>query len=236
MTESRPLLVLDKVVKSYDSPTGSHTPPVLVDVTLELMEGESLAVVGPSGSGKSTLLDIMGGLDRASSGQVRMADRDLSNLAENDLARIRNQEIGFVFQGHHLLRQFTVFENVLAPCLMLKDPIEMQAREKRAHELLERVGLGRHRSHRPGQLSGGERQRVAVVRALINQPRLLLADEPTGSLDRSASREMTELLVELNQSEGVAMVVVTHAMELASTMDRVMELRDGALSPLEEER
>ncbi len=233
MTENNPLVELVKVSKYYDAPDGGKNPPVLSDITLEVKEGESLAVIGPSGSGKSTLLNIISGLDQASSGQVRMAGQDLSSLAAEELARIRNQEIGFVFQQHHLLAQLTVLENVLVPCLTLKDASEKRAIEERAHELLARVGLEERVTYWPGQLSGGERQRVAVVRALINQPRLLLADEPSGSLDRAASKEIAELLTELNRKEGITLIVVTHALELANRMGRVLELRDGSLFPLE---
>ncbi|MFH1739855.1 MAG: ABC transporter ATP-binding protein [bacterium] len=233
MEADSPLVTLVKVSKHYESPVGGHKTPVLDEIDLEVGKGESLAVVGPSGSGKSTLLNVIGGLDRPSSGQVYVAGRDLSTLAEQDLAQVRNQEIGFVFQRHHLLGQLTVLENVLVPCLMLDDRSKNKNLEEQARGLLTRVGLEQRMSYWPGQLSGGEQQRVAVVRALINQPRLLLADEPSGSLDRSASQEIADLLTELNQQEGVTLIVVTHNTELACRMGRVLELRDRRLSPLE---
>jgi len=230
MTKNGCLLELSGVSKSYGSPQKGAALPVLNAVDLELQPGASLSVVGPSGSGKSTLLNIMGGLDTPSSGTVRMRGRDLAKLAPEEIARIRNRELGFVFQLHHLLNQLTVLENVLVPTLVAPEA----RREARALVLLDRVGLTERTDHRPGQLSGGERQRVALVRALINKPGLLLADEPTGSLDRSASSEMGRLLMELNREEGVALVVVTHSLELARCMDRTLMLRDGRLVAMEE--
>jgi lipoprotein-releasing system ATP-binding protein len=186
-----------------------------------------MAVVGPSGSGKSTLLNIMGTLDRPSAGRVLLEGRDLAGLPEQDLSAVRNRSIGFVFQDHHLLPQCTVLENVLIPVLAQRARAGDAA--ERACSLLDRVGLGGRLDHRPGQLSGGECQRVAVVRALINQPRLLLADEPTGSLDGANAEAMTDLLAELNEEEGIALVVVTHAERLAERMRPVYRLCDGQL-------
>ncbi len=234
MPEDGLLLELIGVAKTYGSPEDETRVPVLEQISLEVKPGDSLAVVGPSGSGKSTLLNIMGALDQPSSGTVRMAGRDLSKLTQDELARIRNQEVGFVFQLHHLLNQLTALENVLVPTLAQRVPSRGKDFEERAVMLLYRVGLKKRMLYRPGQLSGGERQRVALVRALINRPGLLLADEPTGSLDRPAAMEMARLLKELNRQEGVALVVVTHSLEVARTMDRVLELRDGRLAPLEE--
>jgi ABC-type lipoprotein export system ATPase subunit len=227
MPEQGNVLQLTNVTKDYGSLEEGTLVPVLKEISLEVETGESLSVVGPSGSGKSTLLNLMGGLDKPSSGVVRMRGRDLSNLSPNELASIRNQELGFVFQLHHLLNPLTVLENVLVPTLVTQS----EGMEERALMLLERVGLKKRILHRPGQLSGGERQRVALVRALINRPGLLLADEPTGSLDESVSREMGRLLRELNQEEKVSLVVVTHSMELAESMDRVFMLRDAMLTP-----
>lgn len=221
------MIELTKVCKSYESPEGEERAVVLRDISLNLGEGEALAVVGPSGCGKSTLLNIIGALDYPTSGKVIFEGRDLSELSEKQLAQIRNREIGFVFQLHHLLPQCTVLENVLIPTLAGKG---QAGAEERAVGLLERVGLGSHMRYRPGQLSGGQRQRVAVVRALINSPKLLLADEPTGSLDRSASENVAELLAELNQTEAVSLVVVTHSMQLAKRIGPVMELNDGRLN------
>jgi ABC-type lipoprotein export system ATPase subunit len=223
------MLELVDVTKSYEWPGGTGAVCVLKDVTLKVGEGESLAVVGPSGSGKSTLLNIVGGLDRPTAGRVLLDGKDLAKLGQAELARIRNQEIGVVFQSHFLLRQCTVLENVLVPTLVAKGQVSRKEAEQRARSLLERVGLGDWLFHRPGELSGGERQRVAVVRALINGPKLLLADEPTGSLDEDGSENIAELLAELNRSEGVTLIVVTHSARLAEYMGRVLELSNGVL-------
>jgi ABC-type lipoprotein export system ATPase subunit len=196
---------------------------------LRVDQGQSVAVVGPSGSGKSTLLNIIGALDRPTSGRVLFDGRDLGKLDERELARIRNRQIGFVFQLHHLLPQCTVLENVLVPTLADRNRVSSEDRETRATELLERVGLEDWSLHHPGALSGGQRQRVAVVRALINKPKLLLADEPTGSLDKDASENIAGLLVELNRSEEVTLIVVTHSVGLAERMDRVLTLSNGML-------
>jgi ABC-type lipoprotein export system ATPase subunit len=224
-----PMLELIDVGKTYESPGETGDVCVLKDITLKLNEGESLVVVGPSGSGKSTLLNIIGALDRPTSGRVLFDGRDLATLDESELARIRNKQIGFVFQLHHLLPQCTVLENVLIPTLADKDGPSTEEIRDRTINLLHRVGLEDFLLHRPGELSGGQRQRVAVVRALINRPKLLLADEPTGSLDREASENIADLLVELNQSEKVTLIVVTHSRELAGRMGRVMELTEGSL-------
>ena len=227
-----PLLKLVEVSKRYDPL--DHAPPVEVlrNITLEFGPGESAAIIGPSGSGKSTLLNIIGTLDRPSSGQVLLDGQDLTRLDEAALAATRNRQIGFIFQSHHLLPQCTVLENVLVPTLASRDEAVRGGAEKRGRELLKRVGLGERLSHRPGQLSGGERQRVAVVRALINQPKLLLADEPTGSLDHASAVELGKLLVELNREQGVTLIVVTHSLELAKQMGRVLELREGKLQTM----
>lgn len=226
----KPILELVDVSRQFDS-TGSTEPvSVLRNIHLQLTPGEAVAIVGPSGSGKSTLLNIMGTLDRPTRGSVWLDGQDLSALSENELALVRNRQIGFVFQAHHLLPQCTVWENVLIPTLASKDRSLRKDAAGRAKRLLERVGLGARLAHRPGQLSGGERQRVAVVRALINQPKLILADEPTGALDRSAAQNLGHLLVQLNQEESVTLVVVTHAIDLAQQMKRTLELRDGLLS------
>jgi lipoprotein-releasing system ATP-binding protein len=238
------LLQLEKVTKRYDSPAGSLQ--ILNGVSFELGAGESMAIVGPSGSGKSTLLHIIGTLDTPSTGKVVLGGRELSQLNEMETAALRNRQIGFVFQAHYLLRQCTVLENVLVPTLARTgkegDGFNAQpahglkeSSEARATRLLKRVGLAERLSHRPGELSGGERQRVSVVRALINQPQLLLADEPTGALDHASAQQLGELLVQLNREEGVTLIVVTHAMELARRMGRVLQLKDGNLVPEENE-
>jgi ABC-type lipoprotein export system ATPase subunit len=223
------ILELKNIEKSYPSPSGDGETFILKNLSLQVAKGETLAVTGPSGSGKSTLLNIIGTLDRPSSGEVTFEDNNLLRLNEKQLAELRNQRIGFVFQLHHLLPQCTVLENVLIPTLMVKSAEAKKALAARAEKLLQRVGLGGHLLHRPAQLSGGEMQRAAVVRALINQPLLLLADEPTGSLDQNTSQNLGKLLVELNQEEEVTLIVVTHSRDLAKQMGTVYELSDGNL-------
>jgi ABC-type lipoprotein export system ATPase subunit len=224
-----PLLKLENVTKSYRAAEGTAPVLVLRDVSIEVAPGESLSIIGPSGSGKSTLLNIVGTLDHADSGKIWLGDKDLSTQDEQSLATIRNREIGFIFQAHHLLPHCTVWENVLVPTLADKKSASADGAGKRAERLLQRVGLGARFHHRPGQLSGGERQRVAVVRALINQPKLLLADEPTGALDRASADELAKLLTELNREENVTLIVVTHALDLARQMRRVFEIQNGQL-------
>ena len=227
--ESGSLLQLQNVSKRFDSPESGEHLEILRGVNLELARGESLAIVGPSGSGKSTLLNIIGTLDRPNSGTVVLSGRNLSSLSDDELAAVRNEKIGFVFQSHYLLPQCSVLENVLVPTVPQKGRRNDKQVVERAKQLLARVGLAERTNHRPGQLSGGERQRVAVVRALINGPELLLADEPTGALDATSAAELARLLLELNRQDGVALVVVTHALDLARQMRRVHELRRGEL-------
>jgi len=232
MATGWPIVALVNVVKQYDSPAGGQAEPILKDVTLDVAEGESIAIVGPSGSGKSTLLNIIGTLDRPTRGRVLLSGKDLAIASDAELAAVRGQRIGFVFQLHHLLAQCTVLENVLVP--VLADPkATTSAAQVRAKRLLARVGLAGRLDYRPGQLSGGERQRVAVARALIREPALLLADEPTGSLDRAAADNLGQLLADINREEGVTLIVVTHAAALAARMARILELRDGQLVPVE---
>ena len=223
------MLELIDVVKEYPAPGAGEGLMVLKDISLTVEKGQSLAVVGPSGSGKSTLLNIIGGLDRPTSGKVIFDDCDLSTIGDGLLAVMRNLKIGFVFQLHHLLPQLTVLENVLIPTLAGKMKYSRKENTQRAESLLDRVGLADWMSHRPGELSGGQMQRVAVVRALINAPQLLLADEPTGSLDKAASENIADLLVELNESVGVTLITVTHSMKLAERMGKVIEISDGRL-------
>jgi len=210
---------------SHQYAVGNTPLPVLQNINLSLMPGETVAIVGPSGSGKSTLLNIAGTLDTATSGTVRIANEDVSTLSDAQRALLRNRVLGFVFQQHHLLPQCTALENVLVPTIVNASP---EAHD-RAVNLLERVGLKDRMNQYPAQLSGGEQQRVAVARALINCPQLLLADEPTGSLDQTHSDQLCELLLELNQSEGVALLMVTHALRQAAKMNTVYELVDGQL-------
>ena len=223
------MLELVNVTKSYRSPGATSPLCVLKDITLKVKKSQSVAIVGPSGSGKSTLLNIIGALDHPTAGRVLFDGKDLGELDQAELARIRNREIGFVFQLHHLLPQCTVLENVLVPTLVDKSRASRQEVHEKAVGLLHRVGLKDWLLHRPGELSAGQRQRVAVVRALINGPRLLLADEPTGSLDEETSQNIAELLVEINRSEAVTLIVVTHSAKLAGYMDRVLELSNGVL-------
>jgi lipoprotein-releasing system ATP-binding protein len=229
MTAEPTIVALSAISKSYDAILGAPPVSVLNGITFEIQQGESIAIVGPSGSGKSTLLNIIGTLDRPTSGHVKLGGQNLSQLDEAQLAAVRNRQIGFIFQSHYLLPQCTVLENVLVPTLASGERSLRDTAPTRAQRLLERVGLGARLGHRPGQLSGGERQRVAVVRALINQPRLLLADEPTGALDRASAEAMGQLLIDLNQEEKVTLIVATHALDLAARMQRVLHLRDGKL-------
>ena len=208
--------------------TGDHKVRVLQGVDLSVEVQESLAIIGPSGSGKSTLLNLIGTLDQPDQGTIVIDGKNLSMMAGDELADFRNRRIGFVFQSHHLLPHLTVLENVLVPLLARASRVENEALE-RAGKLLRRVGLEAREDQLPGRLSGGERQRVAVVRALIHQPRLLLADEPTGGLDRASAAEVTRLLTELNREHGTTLIVVTHSEELARRMDRVVAMEDGVL-------
>jgi lipoprotein-releasing system ATP-binding protein len=218
-------LAVRHVRKEFDS-----APPLVVlkDVSFELDAGETLSIIGPSGAGKSTLLNIVGSLDRPTGGSVALGETEVTALEGTALADFRSRRVGFVFQDHHLLPQCSAIENVLLPTLAL--PPASRDSASRARELLERVGL-KYRLHSfPAQLSGGERQRVAVVRGLINQPRLLLADEPTGALDRAAAEALARLLVELNREERVTLMVATHALDLAERMGRRFQLLDGRLA------
>lgn len=228
-TSKAPLIELRRVTKSYAAPDGAPPVSVLRDASLAVGPGESIAIVGPSGSGKSTILNLLGTLDLPDAGEVLLEGRDLTHLSATELASIRNRRIGFVFQSHHLLPHCTVLENVLIPTLAESKVAPGEAVE-RARRWLDRVGLGARMDQLPGRLSGGERQRCAVVRALINQPVLLLADEPTGALDRGSAAEIARLLGELNREAGVTLVVVTHSLELAGQMQRTVALADGRLT------
>jgi lipoprotein-releasing system ATP-binding protein len=219
-------LTVENVGKDY--PTRSGPLTVLSDVRFTLTPGEALAVMGPSGSGKSTLLHIIGTLDTPTRGRVTLDGADPFALPERELAAFRNKNVGFVFQDHHLLPQCTVLENVLIPTLVASDGNASQF-DAEAKRLLERVGLGSRLDHRPAELSGGERQRAAIARALIHRPKLLLADEPTGNLDRKTAHAVGELLTELHHQEGAILVVVTHSAELAAIFKRRAEMNDGRL-------
>ncbi len=205
-----------------------RTVEVLRGVSLEMSEGQSLAITGPSGSGKSTLLHLIGTLDRPSLGTIEMNDKTPFGMPEPQLAKFRNQMIGFIFQDHHLLPQYSVLENVLMPTMAFKR--RNDDAEERAKDLLESVGLAHRLSHRPAELSGGECQRVAVARALINRPSLLLCDEPTGNLDHSTADTVASLLFELHQAEQNILIVVTHSLELAGRLGRHLQLVNGRIA------
>ena len=224
------LIEIENLRKHYAAPDGGDAVDVLRDLDLHVEESETVSVVGPSGCGKSTLLNIIGALDSVDGGSVRVAGQDVNNLDPAALAKFRNETIGFIFQLHHLLPQCTILENVLVPTLAQPKADRHEA-IPRAKELLGAVGLSHRLDHRPGQLSGGERQRAAVARALINRPKLLLADEPTGALDRENAGRLVDLLLELNREQKIAIVMVTHASDLARRTSRVLELVDGKLAP-----
>lgn len=223
------IVQLFKVGKSYINPGTNNHRDVLSDINLTVNNGDSLAIVGPSGSGKSTLLNIVGTLDIPSSGTVMFKGEDVTGFDEKRLAQIRNQSIGFVFQFHHLLPQLSLIENVLVPVIPQNSKVNGKAINARAMELLDSVGLVDRIHQRPGQLSGGECQRAALVRALINQPEMILADEPTGSLDQDSAAQLGELLLDINKKHSVAIVVVTHSLTLAEKMKTIYRLSHGRL-------
>ncbi|MFN3169030.1 MAG: ABC transporter ATP-binding protein [Phycisphaeraceae bacterium] len=222
-----PMLEVHNLCKTYPGAGDEPAVEVLADIDLTLGAGESAAVVGPSGCGKTTLLNVLGTLDTPTSGTVRVNGEDITTLNGQQRAQLRARRIGFVFQEHHLLPQCSAIENVLIPTLAKGAPRE--GASERAAELLKRVGLGERMGHRPDALSGGQRQRVAIVRALINRPALLLVDEPTGALDADTAERIMDLLIELNTAEQTAMVMVTHAPELAARLQRTLRLERGRL-------
>jgi lipoprotein-releasing system ATP-binding protein len=219
------VLSCDKVCKIFDD--GASKVHVLNNIQLSVNAGETLAIVGASGSGKSTLLHLIGGLDRPSSGQIEIMGKSLATLNDRELSQLRNTHLGFVYQFHHLLPEFTVLENVCLPLLIRGEPIETA--QKAATEILEQVGLGKRLSHKIGEVSGGERQRTAIARALVTKPQCLLADEPTGNLDQHTAHHVFDLLLELNRELGTSLIIVTHDLQLASRLSRTLELQDGVL-------
>jgi lipoprotein-releasing system ATP-binding protein len=220
-----PLIAAHDVVKGYRTAAGYV--PVLEGATLEVVPREMVAIVGASGVGKSTLLHVLGSLDRPESGRVLVAGQDVFALDEDRLREFRNRTLGFVFQFHHLLPEFTALENVMMPMLIARRPLAEARRDARA--LLDEMGLGARADHRPGAMSGGEQQRVAVARALVQSPRALLGDEPSGNLDQETGERLHALLRRLNQEKGITVVVVTHNERLAAACDRVLRLEEGRL-------
>ena len=223
---SESVIEVRQLSKSFDD--GELQVDVLSNVQLNLVARERIAIVGASGSGKSTLLHLLGGLDNPNKGEVILCGNNLNQVSDNHTRELRNQYLGFIYQFHHLLPEFTALENVAMP-LMVRE-LNIGEIQQQAHDMLTRVGLAEREQHKPSEMSGGERQRVAIARALITQPRIILADEPTGNLDRKTALQVTDIMMELNTELHTAIVLVTHDANLAATMDTVYELQDGVLA------
>lgn len=225
MSDKAPVIDCRGVTRTYNE--GPEKLTIFSDISLEVGTGETVAIVGSSGAGKTTLLNLLGGLDKPSSGRIHICGEDIHSLSEAGRARFRNRHLGFVYQFHHLLPEFTALENVMMPCALGGLPVKA-AREKAAG-LLEKVGLGARLTHKPGELSGGERQRVAIARALVNEPECVLMDEPTGNLDEHTGEGVQALIETLRDQSGIAFVMVTHDMRMARSLGRVMRLEQGRL-------
>ncbi|AMP89155.1 lipoprotein-releasing ABC transporter ATP-binding protein LolD [Legionella pneumophila] len=219
------ILTSQKLYKSYHD--GTSTVEVLKGVDLTITKGDRIAIIGPSGSGKSTLLHLLGGLDKPTSGAITLGDVNWQKINEKQRCQLRNQQLGFVYQFHHLLPEFTALENVMMPLLL--GGMAVKNAEEKAINMLEQVGLKPRLAHKPAQLSGGERQRVAIARALVHQPHCVLADEPTGNLDEATARKVFDLMLDLNKKMNTALVIVTHDQRIAERMDRVLILHEGVL-------
>ena len=223
---------IQNLTKEYSEGPDRNAVQVFSNLSLSIERGKSLAIVGPSGSGKSTLLNLIGAMDRPTRGDILIDGKKISTFTEEESARFRNLSIGYIFQAHHLLPALTAVQNIMIPALAGHSDLKNQDLEDRANDLLKKVGLSHRANHLPGELSGGERQRVAVARALINQPQILLADEPTGALDQQNANVLIDLLIQLNQDFVTTLLVVTHSLELAKKMDLVWALKDGKLEEM----
>lgn len=222
---SEVILKSHQVQKVYND--GVSKVNVLKELNLEVLKGDRIAIIGPSGSGKSTLLHLFGGLDKPTKGTVSISDVDWQKLNEKQRCQIRNQKLGFVYQFHHLLPEFSALENVSLPLLLAG--LSIPEAKKQAHDILAQVGLKARVEHKPAQLSGGERQRVAIARALVHQPQCVLADEPTGNLDQTTAHKVFDIMLDLNRKMNTALVIVTHDLQIAKRMDKVFELHEGSL-------